>query len=442
MPDPRDPTVSLPPADPALTRTAPGLTTPGETVPGTDVPLPPDLANHPRYRIIRPLGQGGMGSVYLAEHRIMGRQVALKVIHPRYTASATAVERFRREVRAAAKLNHPNIVAAFDAEQAGATNFLVMEYVEGMTLAEYVHQTGPLPVREACSYAQQAARALQYAHEKGMVHRDIKPDNLMRSASGEVRVLDFGLARLAEASDVAAAGPVAADPTLTAAGSVMGTPDYMAPEQGKDSSSADGRSDIYALGATLFHLITGTVPFPGGTAVEKLTRHEQEPPPPLGAVREGVPPGLEKLVARMLAKRPQDRPQTPAEVARMLRAYCRPSRTWWWVGGAVALLLLAVVATAFYWYYAVWPGRGEVAIDPTPPGRPFIVSGLTSEGEKFHQQFVTGEHRVLSLPPGRYTLSWPGGSDNSFFVPSQVSVERGTSTRVAIEYRPAPPPKR
>src|SRR5690348_2189157 len=180
MPDPQpDPTVSLPPANPAVTPTPPLGRTPADPArpPAPDA-LPADLTDHPRYRITRLLGQGGMGAVYLAEHMVMGRQVALKLIHPRYTASPTAVERFRREVRAAAKLSHPNIVAAYDAEQAGPVNFLVMEFVEGQTLAEYVHETGPLPVEEACGYALQAAQALRYAHELGFVHRDIKPDNL------------------------------------------------------------------------------------------------------------------------------------------------------------------------------------------------------------------------------------------------------------------------
>jgi hypothetical protein len=288
----------------------------------------------------------------------------------------------------------------------------------------------------------QAARALQYAHEKGMVHRDIKPDNLMRTTTGEVRVLDFGLARLAESADVALAGPAAADTTLTAAGSIMGTPDYISPEQAKDSSSADIRSDIYALGATLFHLVTGTVPFPGGSATEKLARHESEPPPPLGAVREGVPPGLEKLVARMLAKKPADRPQTPAEVAQTLRLYCRPSRRWFWVGTAALAVLLCLIAAGLYWYYAIYPGRGEIVFGPTAPGKVFRVTGQTAAGESIQAEFITGEHHTLSLPPGTYHFTWPGGSDISFFDPAQVTVERGKTHRVAINSRPPPPPRR
>jgi hypothetical protein len=442
MPDPQhDPTVSLPAADPAAAPTAPVASTPADPTEAAGVEVvPADLADHTRYRITRLLGQGGMGAVYLAEHTIMGRPVALKVIHPRYTASPTAVERFRREVRAAGKLSHPNIVAAYDADHAGSTHFLVMEFVEGQTLAAYVHETGPLPVEEACGYVLQAAQALKYAHEKGMVHRDIKPDNLMRTPAGEVRVLDFGLARLAESADVPPAGPAAANPALTAAGSVMGTPDYMAPEQAKDSSAADIRSDIYALGATLFHLLTGTVPFPGGAAADKLRRHELEPAPPVSAVRAGVPPGLERLVARMLAKRPEHRPQTPAEVVRRLRPYARRSRFWWWAGSGVAAAVLALLAAGLIWYYAIWPGRGDVEFSGGPPGRYVVVSGLDESGAERRYELQLGRQEYVSVPPGTYTLTWKDGwTGGEQFSPSQVVVKRKEVTHVRVG---APPPRR
>ena len=443
MPEPQhEPTVSLP-ADPAVAPTAPVASTPADP---TDLPevevLPADLADHTRYRITRLLGQGGMGAVYLAEHTIMGRPVALKVIHPRYTASPTAVERFRREVRAAGKLAHPNIVAAYDADQAGSTHFLVMEYVEGQTLAAYVHETGPLPVEEACGYVLQAAQALRYAHEKGMVHRDIKPDNLMRTPVGEVRVLDFGLARLAESADVPPSEPAAANPALTAAGSVMGTPDYMAPEQAKDSSAADIRSDIYALGATLFHLLTGTVPFPGGSASDKLRRHELEPAPPVTAVRAGVPPGLERLVARMLAKRPQDRPQTPAEVVRRLRPFTRRSRFWWWTGGGVAAALLVLLAAGLIWYYAIWPGRGEVEFTGGVSGQWVVLTSQDPDSQVRRYELLTGHQRYISVPPGTYSLTWKGGPQGDSFDPSRVTVKRGEVVFVRISPRPPPPPRR
>src|SRR5436853_6081425 len=158
---------------------------------------PDELANHPRYRVLRPLGRGGMGAVYLAEHRHMGRSVALKIINPEFLNQPGSLPRFQQEVPAAAKLDHPNIVAAYDADQAGALHFLAIEYVEGQNLADYLDENGPLPIAQACDIIRRAALGLQHAHERGMVHRDIKPHNLMLTPSGQVKVLDFGLARFA-----------------------------------------------------------------------------------------------------------------------------------------------------------------------------------------------------------------------------------------------------
>jgi serine/threonine protein kinase len=312
-------------------------------------PVPAELANHPRYRILQVLGSGGMGVVYKAEHLLMERLVALKVISQRMTNDPAAVERFRREVRSAARLCHPNIVTAYDAEQAGDSHFLVMEFVDGRSLDRVVAEEGPLPVLQACDYARQAALGLQHAFERGMVHRDIKPQNLMLTPApgtrpwGLVKILDFGLARFAQETSSAAApkkevgsfttldDPAKADgpklPTpffgrpLTLTGAVMGTPDYMAPEQVRDPHSADIRADIYSLGCTLYFLITGNVPFPAATVVEKLLAHDEQTPLPLTDVRAGVPPGLVGVFERMTARDPARRYQTPAEVARALEPF-------------------------------------------------------------------------------------------------------------------------
>jgi serine/threonine protein kinase len=220
--------------------------------------VPPELARHPRYRAIRLLGEGGMGAVYLAEHRRMKRVVALKVINPKFLSHPGALARFQQEVRAAAQLDHPNIVAAHDADQADGLHFLVMEYVEGQNLADYLAEKGPLPVAEACDAARQAALGLQHAHERGTVHRDVKPHNLMRAPSGRVKVLDFGLARLAAGpGDAAEDDEAPTAPHLTGAGAVVGTADYIAPEQARDAHGADGRADVYGLGCTLYHLLAG-----------------------------------------------------------------------------------------------------------------------------------------------------------------------------------------
>jgi formylglycine-generating enzyme required for sulfatase activity/tRNA A-37 threonylcarbamoyl transferase component Bud32 len=272
--------------------------------------LPPELRDHPRYRIVRKLGQGGMGAVYEAEHKIMERVVAVKVISSGFVDSPAAAERFQREVRAAAKLDHANIVRAYDADHAGSTMLLAMEYVKGRSLAEVVASKGPLPVAYACQCARQVAQGLQHAADSGMVHRDIKPQNLMLTEKGVVKILDFGLAKLVSERKSQAG--------LTGAGMIMGTPEYMAPEQARDTAAADIRADIYSLGCTLFFLLTGRPPFAGGTAIEILTRQVIDAPPRVTDVRPEVPSHLADLIARMLSKDPAERPQTPKEVAKAL----------------------------------------------------------------------------------------------------------------------------
>jgi len=276
--------------------------------------LPKELNDHPRYRVVAALGAGGMGAVYRAEHRLMDRPVVLKVIRSDLLGSAPMVERFRREVKAAARLaSHPNIVAAYDAEQAGETHMLVMEFIEGTDLAKLVKRRGPLPVGEACEYARQAALGLQHAFEDGMVHRDIKPQNLMLTTRGQIKILDFGLARFA--SEVVSQGG------LTAEGMVLGSADYVAPEQIDDPHTADILADIYSLGCTLYFLLAGHPPFPDGSLLQKLLAHREKAPRPLTEVRPDVPPELARVVERMMAKTPSLRPSTPAEVVLALAPF-------------------------------------------------------------------------------------------------------------------------
>lgn len=278
--------------------------------------IPAALVDHPRYEIVGKIGAGGMGVVYKAEHRIMGRAVALKVLNTRMTAADGAVERFRREVRLASRLNHPNIVTAHDADEAGGLHFLVMEYVEGVSLHQLVERKGALAVPMACHLIRQAALGLQHAHEKGMIHRDIKPANLMVTKKGQVKILDFGLARIASGD-----GP---DPDkgtaarMTSPELVVGTPDYLAPEQARNTQSIDIRADLYALGCSLYFLLTGKVPFGGSGAFEKMIAHVQDKPPCVSATRRDVPPAVIALVAKLMSKSPDDRYQTPAELAAAL----------------------------------------------------------------------------------------------------------------------------
>jgi serine/threonine protein kinase len=314
---PEPPTQLTPPAEgaetvsptppPSLAREA-GSETPSSLAAG----VPPALAGHSRYRVIRLLGQGGMGAVYLAEHRHMERQVALKVISPDLINNSEAVRRFRQEVTAAARLGpHPNVVAVHDAEQVGDLHFLAMEFVEGQSLADYLRTKGPLPIAEACDYVRQAALGLQHASEQGMVHRDVKPHNLMRTPQGQIKVLDFGLARCGRETEKART-------QLTQQGVLMGTADYMAPEQANDSRVADIRADIYSLGCTLYHLLTGRVPFPEGGTVDKIIKHAVEAPFPVGAMRRDLPIEVVRIVEKMMAKEVDKRFQSPGEVAAAL----------------------------------------------------------------------------------------------------------------------------
>jgi len=269
---------------------------------------PSILADHPEYRILRRLGVGGMGAVYLAEHRIMQRLVALKVIRPEILANDEAQSRFDREIKAAGRLHHSNIVTAYHAERVGATLILVMEYVEGIDLAHRLAECGPLPIPQACEFARQAALGLQHAHESGLAHRDIKPQNLILTGENQIKILDFGLAHFVSETGQA-----------TQAGTILGSVDYMAPEQASDAHSAGIRADIYSLGCTLYELISGHPPFPSGSLLERLKSHAAESPPRI----ESLPIELWSILKRMLEKDPARRYQEPRDVAEALKPFCQ-----------------------------------------------------------------------------------------------------------------------
>jgi serine/threonine-protein kinase len=276
------------------------------------------------YLLLERLGAGGTGLVFKAMHRKMQRPVALKLIRRELVRDAEVVSRFLRELEVISQLDHPNIVHAYDAGPIGETYFLAMEYVEGVDLDRLVRRSGPLSAPEACDYVRQAALGLQHAHERGLVHRDIKPSNLFLARSkgpgapaGVVKLLDLGLARFREGTQ----GPSEAVATriVTPVGAVlMGTPDYMAPEQANDFHAADIRSDVYGLGCTLFFLLTGRAPFAGVTLAQKLVHHQLVDPPDVRTLRPEVPAGVARALKKMLSKRPQDRYQTPGELAAAL----------------------------------------------------------------------------------------------------------------------------
>ncbi len=300
----------------------------------------PELVCGP-YVIRDRLGEGGVSQVFKAWHTGKNCIVALKVIREELVSNSEAFARFQREMHAVACLSHPNIVSSIDSDLVGQTNYFAMEYVEGTDLGKLVQLSGPLKIPIACDYIRQAALGLQHAHEHGLVHRDIKPPNLFLtgatlppagerpapnrsgqvpavSGKGIIKILDMGLARLREAAVPSGENIVA----LTQEGTMMGTPDYLAPEQARNAKTADIRSDIYSLGCTFYYLLTGNPPFPGNSVMQKLFQHQKEEPKPIETLRPHVPPGLSPILKKMMAKQPADRYQTPGEIAQALEPFC------------------------------------------------------------------------------------------------------------------------
>jgi serine/threonine-protein kinase len=253
-----------------------------------------------RYRIIRKLGAGGMANVYLAEDQELGRQVAIKILDDRHAADDSFIERFRREAKNAAGLSHPNIVSIYDRGEAEGTYYIAMEYLSGRSLKELIVGRGPTPIRIAIDYTRQILAALGFAHRHGIVHRDIKPHNVVVDADGRVKVTDFGIARSGASQ-------------MTEAGSIIGTAQYLSPEQAR-GSPVDQRSDVYSVGIVLYEMLTGKVPFTGETPLEIAMKHLSEVPVPPSELREDVPEDLDLIALRALAKDPEDRYQTAEEM--------------------------------------------------------------------------------------------------------------------------------
>jgi serine/threonine protein kinase len=416
----------------------------GKPVQGKPVEIPADLRQQDRYDIVRKIGEGGMGSVFEGFHKLMKRRVAIKTINASISGHPDALKRFLREVEAAAKLSHPNIAHAYDADKFGASHVLISEFVDGQSLDKVIDDGGALPVAQACGYVQQAARGLQNALEHGLAHRDIKPSNLMLTPAGTVKILDFGLAKIRGAERESAG--------LTGMDRGMGTAQYMAPEQALDAANADIRADIYALGCTLYCLLTGAPPWEGDV-VSVLTSHQRDTARPVCELRPDVPKPLSDFIDRMLAKSPADRPQTPAEVAELLEPFVtspatidkpeelpgdpvpgvggisivvttpigpikKPNRLrealralllrwgstkrppWFWpvVGGSVAALLIVVVFAAFGVFKAR-TSEGTIVIENVPADAEVLVDGnkvtLSRAGDKVTiAAIATGEHQL------------------------------------------------
>jgi eukaryotic-like serine/threonine-protein kinase len=286
-----------------------------------------------RYRVLRKLGAGGMADVYLAEDEELGRRVAIKILNDRHANDEQFVERFRREAKNAAGLSHPNIVAIYDRGEAEGTYYIAMEFLDGRSLKELLIARGPMPIDDAIAYTRQILNALRFAHKKGVVHRDIKPHNVMVDPDGRVKVTDFGIAR-AGASQ------------MTEAGAIVGTAQYLSPEQAR-GAAVDQRSDLYSVGVVLYEMLTGSVPFSGETPVEIAMKHLSDAPRPPSTVRPDISPDLDMIVLRALAKDPDDRFQSAEEMdAELARVAGGGSVTTETADAATAVLSGAALATA------------------------------------------------------------------------------------------------
>ncbi len=293
--------------------TRPASATPEEAPPRSPAPAAAPSRLLGRFELLELLGRGGMGEVYRAVHTHLKKQVAVKILPADRMSDPQAVARFRREIRLASELSHPNLVRFENAGEADGVHYLVMEYTPGVDLEQLVRRLGPLFVADACQLVGQAAVGLEHAHRRGLVHRDIKPSNLMLSTSGAVKILDFGVARLKDATE-----------ELTASNRTLGTVEYLAPEQAQDSGAVDGRADIYSLGCTLFKLLTGRTPFEGEgdrSPQQIVLAHVNQPPPSVLERRSDVPAELAAVIDRMLAKNPADRYSTPAAAAAALAPF-------------------------------------------------------------------------------------------------------------------------
>ena len=388
----------------------------------------PDTVIDGRYRVLRKLGSGGMADVYAAEDRQLGRRVALKVLHRRFAEDQQFVERFRREASSAAGLQHPNIVAIFDRGQWDGTSYIAMELVEGRTLKEVVRGKGPAPPEAAVDVTLQILRAARYAHKHGIVHRDIKPHNVLIDQDGRVRVTDFGIAR-AGTSD------------MTETGSIMGTAQYLSPEQAQ-GRAVDARSDLYSIGIVLYELLTGQVPFDAESPVTVALMQVNEPPPPPRELNPAIPPAIEAVVLRAMEKDPDRRFQSadefiaaletrqeilppPPPVEEILEEDDRRGRRWWlWL-----LILLALAAIAFGLYQVLKP---EQLVVPNVIGRESSTAAQILQNRGFEVDIVTvvnpdvERDRVAAQDPRPNTMA-PEGSTVEIRVssgPGEAAVPR------------------
>jgi beta-lactam-binding protein with PASTA domain/predicted Ser/Thr protein kinase len=365
-----------------------------------------------RYRIVRKLGSGGMANVYLAEDEELGRRVAIKILNDRHASDDSFVERFRREAKNAAGLSHPNIVSVYDRGEAEGTYYIAMEYLEGRSLKERIVSEGPLPISAAIEVVRQVLRAVGFAHRRGIVHRDIKPHNVLLAQDGpgdgdpRFKVTDFGISRTAASQ-------------MTEAGSIVGTAQYLSPEQAR-GGAVDQRSDIYSVGIVLYELLTGKLPFTGETPLEIAMKHLSEVPKPPSSVRPEVPDDLDMIVLRALAKDPEDRFQTAEEMERELARVA---------GGSGVTAETAEAATA------VLSGAGLADTAPTMISRRPVVAPRTEGYEQRYYDYEEPRRRRRPIWPWLLAiLLLAGALVGGYYVWNQIQDELSANEPVAVPF--------
>ncbi len=374
-----------------------------------------------QYAIRSPLGAGGMGEVYRAHDTRLDREVAIKVLPESLTADADRLHRFEQEARAAAALNHPNILAVYQMATHEGVSYMVSELLEGETLRERLRR-GPIPLRKAIDYAVQIAHGLAAAHDKGIVHRDVKPDNLFVTKDGRVKILDFGLAKLAQPRDASGAEATIAEGTE--AGMVMGTVGYMSPEQVR-GKMADHRSDIFAFGTILYEMVTGKQTFRKPTSAETMTAILNEDPPPISQVAAATPPGLQRVVHRCLEKNPEQRFQSASDMAFALEALSDTdmtpstgghahlgepaSRRGIAIAATALAVLLGVGALAYFWISPAAVPKVSNYVQLTHDGQPKYLVG--TEGSRLFLYVASGDNQ------GMAEMSTSGGEPRKMQLP-------------------------
>jgi serine/threonine-protein kinase len=362
-----------------------------------------------RYWIIRKLGAGGMANVYLAEDQELGRRVAIKILDDRHAADDSFIERFRREAKNAAGLSHPNIVSIYDRGEAEGTYYIAMEYLAGRSLKELIVSRGPTPIRIAIDYTRQILAAIGFAHRNGIVHRDIKPHNVVVDADGRLKVTDFGIARSGASQ-------------MTEVGSIIGTAQYLSPEQAR-GAPVDQRSDVYSVGIVLYEMLTGKVPFTGDTPLEIAMKHLSEVPVPPSEIRDDVPDDLDLVVLRALAKDPEDRYQTAeemdADLARVQRGLSVSTET---ADAATAVLAGAGISGA---PTIIAPRPTQVA-PPQPPPRTPPAAYYGYEGPPRRSRSIWPWVLVLLLLIGAGVAAW--------FAYGKITDQLNANKPVAVPY--------